>query len=68
MKIKVKILSGGATEHAREVPVGTTYEDLLELLRINPETVIVLCNGNPVPLDEKMTADSVDILKVVSGG
>ena len=51
-----------------EVPPHTTYERLLELLNINPETVLVLCHGNPVPIDEKVTEGEVEILRIVSGG
>lgn len=68
MKIKVKILSGGVKEQTLEVCAGSTYEEMLESLHINPEIVIVFSNGNPVPLDEKVTQDNVEILRVVTGG
>jgi len=45
-----------------------TYEELLGSLHINPEIVLVFRNGTPVPLDEKVSADNVDILRVVTGG
>ncbi|MCE8423067.1 MAG: MoaD/ThiS family protein [Candidatus Methanoperedens sp.] len=51
-----------------EVCGDSTYEDMLESLQINPEIVIVFRNGNPVPLDEKVSQDNVDIIKVVTGG
>lgn len=68
MKVKIKILSGGVTEETREVPEEFTYEDLLGSLNINPEIVLVFRNGNPVPLDDKVTPDDIEILRVVSGG
>ena len=68
MKIGIKILSAGVREHNLEVCEGSTYEVMLESLQINPETVIVFRNGNPVPLDEKVTPDNVEILRVVTGG
>ena len=68
MKIRIKILSGGVKEETREVPEDFTYENLLGSLNINPEIVLVFRNGNPVPLDEIVTSDDVEILRVVSGG
>ncbi len=68
MKVRVKILSGGVKEQELEVLEGSTYEDLLESLHINPEIVIVFRGGVPVPLDEKLVADDIEILRVVTGG
>ena len=68
MKIKVKILSGGVNEQILEVNPSDTYEELLRSLNINPEIVLVFRNGNPVPLDEKVTSDNIDIMRVVTGG
>lgn len=78
------VLPGGATKRfdivadrrsARVVvPKGlqhsakTRYEDVLTDLDLNPESVIVLKNGVPVPLDEVVEAGELRILKVVSGG
>ena len=68
MKINVKILSGGVREQALEVTEGSTYEDILEALHINPEIVIVFRDGAPVPLDESVSPGGVEILRVVTGG
>lgn len=68
MKVKVKILSGGVKEQVMDVDGDETYEELLHALHINPEIVIVFRRGVPVPLDEKLTCDDVDILRVVTGG
>jgi len=68
LKIKVKILSGGVKEQNLDVPPSSTYEELLQTLHINPEIVLVFRSGNPVPLDEKVTPDNVEILRVVTGG
>lgn len=46
-----------------------TVAGLLEKLKINPVTVIVVKNGCLVTEDEKLSAkDKVKILSVVSGG
>ncbi|MDD5617148.1 MAG: MoaD/ThiS family protein [Candidatus Methanoperedens sp.] len=68
MKVKVKILSSGVKEQIMDVCADETYEGLLHSLHINPEIVIVFRSGVPVPLDEKLTTDDVDILRVVTGG
>ncbi len=68
MKVKVKILSGGIKEQIMDFRADATYEELLHSLHINPEIVIVFRSGIPVPLDEKLTSDDVDILRVVTGG
>ena len=68
MKVKVKILSSGVKEQTMDVSEDETYEELLQSLHINPEIVIVFRSGVPVPLDEKLTSDDVDILRVVTGG
>jgi sulfur carrier protein ThiS len=68
VKIKVKILSGGVKEQNMEVSSDSTYEELLESLHINPEIVLVFRNGIPVPLDEQVSQDNVDVLRVVTGG
>ncbi|MCZ7399059.1 MAG: MoaD/ThiS family protein [Candidatus Methanoperedens sp.] len=68
MKVKVKILSGGVKEQVLELSSDSTYEGMLKSLNINPEIVLVFRKGAPVPLDEKVTPDSVEILRVVTGG
>jgi sulfur carrier protein ThiS len=68
LKVRVKILSGGVKEQELDVPADSTYEELLESLHINPEIVIVFRGGAPVPLDEKLTVDDIEILRVVTGG
>ncbi len=68
MKVRVKILSGCVKEQELEVLADSTYEELLEFLHINPEIVIVFRAGVPVPLDEKLTEDDIEILRVVTGG
>jgi sulfur carrier protein ThiS len=68
VKIKVKILSGGVKEQNMEVSPDYTYEELLESLHINPEIVLVFRSGAPVPLDEKVSQEDVEVLRVVTGG
>lgn len=68
MKIHLKILSGGVKEQDMDVSSDSTYEELLLSLHINPEIVLVFRNGAPVPLDERVAGEKVEILRVVTGG
>ncbi|MBE0522838.1 MAG: MoaD/ThiS family protein [Methanosarcinales archaeon] len=68
MKIRVKVLAGGVNEKSIDVEQGSTYYDVLACLKINPETVIIMVDGRPVPMDEMVSADYLEILRVVSGG
>ena len=67
-KVQITIQAGEISEQTVEISENTTYEDLLDTLRINQETVLVLNEGNAVPLDGAVTADKLTILRVVTGG
>ena len=67
-KIHVTIQAGEISEQIVEIAENTTYEDLLDTLKINQETVLVLNEGNAVPLDGAVTSDKLTILRVVTGG
>jgi len=74
MELRVKILADKEEERRVEISNGDTYGNVLEKLKINPEEVIVLCNGKPVPEDEKLDVNKnkeevdITIIGVVSGG
>ena len=68
IKVNVKILAGGISEQTIEFEEDTTYECLLDDLEINQETVIILKDGQAVPLDGTVTSSDITILKIVSGG
>lgn len=67
-KVHITIQAGEITEQTVEVAETATYEDLLDELNINQETVLVLNGGNAVPLDGAVGSDRLTILKVVTGG
>ena len=67
-KVHITIQSGQISEQIIEVAEDATYEDLLNTLKINQETVLVLNEGNAVPLDGVVTSDKLTILRVVTGG
>ena len=68
IKVNIKILAGGTSEQTIEVEDDATYGYLLDMLDINQETVIVLKDGQAVPLDGTVTSCDLTILKIVSGG
>ncbi len=48
---------------------GTTVNDLLKQLNVNPETVLVTKNEEVVTEDEKLSDnDCLELLNVISGG
>lgn len=66
-KVQLTIQAGDISEQAVEVADDATYEELLDSLKINHETVLVLKDGNSVPLDGIINSDKLTILKVVAG-
>lgn len=67
-EVHIKIQAGDISEQTVEIAENTTYEDLLDRLKINQETVLVLSGGNAVPLDGTISSKEITILKVVTGG
>ncbi len=67
-EVHIKIQAGDISEQTLEIAENTTYEDLLDRLKINQETVLVLSGGNAVPLDGTISSKEITILKVVTGG
>ena len=45
-----------------------TYEELLRKIGINPETVVLLKDGGPVPFDDQIQKGEIMIIRVVSSG
>ncbi|MCD4816161.1 MAG: MoaD/ThiS family protein [Methanosarcinales archaeon] len=68
LQVRIKILAGGVLEKTIEVEEGSTYSDILAELGINPETVVVMVDGRPVPIDDIVDSSRIDILRIVSGG
>ena len=71
MELTVKIVSNKVEERKIEVLDIDTYEKVLEKLNINPEEVLVLRNGKPVPEDEQVAEkrnarEEVTIIRIIS--
>jgi len=66
--VRVKITPGECSDRSIEVDNGSTYGDILAVLTINPETVIIMVNDRPVPVDDEVFTNQVEILNVTSRG
>ncbi len=66
--VHITIQAGKISEQTVEIADNASYEDLLDTLNINQETVLVLNEGNAVPLDGAVSSDRLTILRVVTGG
>ena len=69
LRIKFTFL-GGFEFREREVEVesGKRYSEVLEELGINPETVVLVKDAEPVPIDSTVKEGEVKVLRVISGG
>jgi len=68
MKINVKITRTGETKKL-VLEKGSTVEDLLEKIKVKPDTIIVMSDNKPVPFDDILTENQeILILQVASGG
>jgi thiamine biosynthesis protein ThiS len=68
MRIKI-FFERDNKQKSLEIPKGQTIESLLKKLRINPQTVIVVKNGEVVPEQETLSVgDELKILSVKLGG
>ncbi|WP_456327444.1 MoaD/ThiS family protein [Archaeoglobus sp.] len=69
MKVKIKFLGGfDKNEEEVEIEKGKKYSDLLKSLGINPETVVVVKDGKPVPIDDFVEEGEIVVMRVISGG
>lgn len=67
-QVEIKIFPESPEGQILDVPDGATYEDLLNMLDINQELVILLNNGQAVPIDGTVDAGTITILRAISGG
>jgi sulfur carrier protein len=66
MNVTVEVVG----EETREVAVddGDTYADLLVPFDLSPHEVSVLVDGRPVPEDQPIEAERVQVLRLIKGG
>jgi sulfur carrier protein len=66
--MRVTVAVAGEDTHEVEVDDGATYADLLDPLPYSRHEVSVLVDGRPVPEDDAVAADRVEVLRLVKGG
>lgn len=68
MKIKVNILRKKETKDLN-LDDGATVGDVLNKLSFKPDTIIVMSNNSPIPVDEVLeNGQELTIIQVSSGG
>jgi sulfur carrier protein ThiS len=68
VKIKVKI-SRSNKEKEIQMEKGSTVLDLLNKLKIKPDTVVIMSNKIPIPIDDNLKEkQEISIIQVFSGG
>jgi len=69
MKIRLKFVGSFDRDFEEvEVEKGKRYFDLLSMLKINPETVVIVKDGKPIPVDDFVEEGEVVVMRVISGG
>jgi len=66
MNVTVDIV--GEDSHEVTVGDGATYADLVEAVDRSPQEVSVLVDGSPVPEDQPVAVDHVQLLRLIKGG
>jgi sulfur carrier protein ThiS len=68
VEIKAKILK---TKETRKINIeaGSTVEYLLKKIKLKPDTLIVMSDNKPIPIDDVLNDDQeLTIIQVASGG
>ena len=68
MKVEIDYIGFQKRGEVVEIEEGKRYYDLLQKLEINPETVVIVKDGLPIPVDDKIEAGRIKIIRVISGG
>ncbi|QLC49682.1 hypothetical protein HWN40_05165 [Methanolobus zinderi] len=68
IQLDIEILNSDASGRELEVSEGTTYEKVLEILDINQETVLILKEGQAVPLDGMAVSGNLTVMYIASQG
>ena len=68
MKIRVTLIPQNTSQEI-DIKKGSTVTDLLRMIHRRPDSVIVLKNKTPLPVDDILTENQeILILQVASGG
>jgi sulfur carrier protein ThiS len=68
MEITIKLSKSKRTKRI-DLKKGSTVEEVLEKLKIKPDTVVVISKDKPIPIDYQIkNIEELTILQVSSGG
>ena len=68
MNVTVKLLRNNETRKIK-LKSGSKAEDVLKKMNLRPDTVIIMCEKQPIPVDEEIKeGQDLTILQVSSGG
>lgn len=65
MDVTVEVVGGDTHQLSVDSP---TYADLLAEIELSPHESTVLVDGRPVPEDQPVAADRVQVLRLIMGG
>jgi sulfur carrier protein len=68
VRLKIKFIGFKEGDKTIDVVEGESYSHLMLRLGINPETVLVIKDSTPIPLDEKIEEGEITVMRVISGG
>lgn len=69
MRLRFIFIGFGKKEETLELNERMRYSEILEeILKINPETVVLLKNSTPIPIDDFAEEGEVTVIRVISGG
>jgi len=69
MRIEIKLYPENKTTALDFKVENATVMDVLSRLNIKPDTVVVIKDNDPIPIDEDVNdGDKLKIIKVASGG
>lgn len=66
MDVTVEVVSEAT--HEVSVDDAATYADLLAEIDYSPQAVSVLVDGSPVPEDQPVAAETVQVVRLIKGG
>lgn len=68
IKIDIELINSELSDKQLNVPSGTTYENVLDILGINQETVLILKEKKAVPVDGIAVPGKLTIMCIASQG
>ncbi len=68
IKLDIELINSELPDKQLNVPSGTTYENVLDILGINQETVLILKEKKAVPVDGIAVPGKLTIMCIASQG